>query len=115
MFQSEANFYDDELEKTRKDTGMPPTSCRGFSLQHPHGQKRRRSKKIMRTSYSPKWRGRKIALGTDNGSLILAGMIRVWGKEKAVRYFQQLAKQEPALQAGAPSSRIQCWRAVNFP
>src|SRR5215831_13273069 len=27
-----------------------------------------------------RWRGRKIALGTDNGSLILAGLMRVWGK-----------------------------------
>jgi iron(III) transport system substrate-binding protein len=63
----------------------------------------------------PKWKGRRIALGTDNGSLVLSGLIRVWGREKAVRYFQQLAKQEPALQAGAPSSRIQLLAAGEFP
>jgi iron(III) transport system substrate-binding protein len=64
---------------------------------------------------TPKWKGRKIVLGSDNGSLILSGLIRVWGREKAVRYFQQLAKQEPALQAGAPSSRIQLLAAGEFP
>ena len=63
----------------------------------------------------PKWKGRRIVLGSDNGSLILSGLIRVWGKEKAVRYFQQLAKQEPAIQAGAPSSRIQLLAAGEFP
>jgi iron(III) transport system substrate-binding protein len=63
----------------------------------------------------PKWKGRRIALGSDNGSLILSGLIRVWGKEKAVRYFQQLAKQAPAIQAGAPSSRIQLLAAGEFP
>ena len=64
---------------------------------------------------SSKWKGRKIALGSDNGSLILSGLMRVWGKEKAIRYFQQLAKQEPAIQAGAPSSRIQLLAAGEFP
>src|SRR5262249_37320692 len=46
---------------------------------------------------------------------ILSGLMRVWGNEKAIRYFQQLAKQEPAIQAGAPSSRIQLVAAGEFP
>jgi iron(III) transport system substrate-binding protein len=64
---------------------------------------------------NPKWKGRKIALGSDNGSLILSGLMRVWSREKAIQYFQQLAKQEPAIQAGAPSSRIQLVAAGEFP
>jgi iron(III) transport system substrate-binding protein len=64
---------------------------------------------------TPKWKGRKIVLGTDNGSLVLSGLIRVWGREKAVRYFQQLAKQEPALQAGARRAGFSCLQPGNFP
>ena len=63
----------------------------------------------------PKWKGRKIALGTDNGALILSGLSVAWGKEKAIRYFQQLATQQPAMQAGSPSSRIGLLAAGEFP
>jgi len=62
-----------------------------------------------------KWKGRKIALGSDNGALILSGLMKVWGRDKALGYFKQLAGQEPAIQAGSPSNRIQLLAAGEFP
>jgi iron(III) transport system substrate-binding protein len=41
----------------------------------------------------PKWKGQKIAIDTSAG--ILHALMPVWGKEKAVNYFRQLAAQNP--------------------
>ena len=41
----------------------------------------------------PKWKGQKIAVDTSAG--ILHALMPVWGKEKAVNYFRQLAAQNP--------------------
>ncbi len=63
----------------------------------------------------PKWKGKKIAVGSENGALILAGLMKVWGRDKAVGYFKQLAAQDPVVQAGSPSNRIQLLAAGEFP
>jgi iron(III) transport system substrate-binding protein len=41
----------------------------------------------------PKWKGQKIAIDTSAG--ILHALMPVWGKERAVNYFRQLAAQNP--------------------
>jgi len=41
----------------------------------------------------PKWKGQKIGVDTSAG--ILHALMPVWGKEKAVYYFRQLAAQNP--------------------
>ena len=41
----------------------------------------------------PKWRGQKIGLETSAG--MLHALMPVWGKEKALNYFRQLAAQNP--------------------
>jgi iron(III) transport system substrate-binding protein len=110
----EANFYDDDL-KDKEGYWHTAYVVPWFLGYNTRMVKKDEVPKNYEDLLHPKWQGRKIALGTDNGSLILSGMIRVWGKEKAVRYFQQLAKQEPALQAGAPSSRIQLMAGGEYP
>ncbi len=110
----EATSYDDDL-KDKEGYWHSAYVVPWFLGYNTRMLKRDEAPKSYEDLLQPKWRGRKIALGTDNGSLMLSGLIRVWGKEKAVRYFQQLAKQEPALQAGAPSSRIQLLAAGEFP
>ncbi|HET8579960.1 MAG TPA: extracellular solute-binding protein, partial [Nitrospiraceae bacterium] len=41
----------------------------------------------------PKWKGQKI--GVDASAGILHALMPVWGREKAISYFRQLATQEP--------------------
>lgn len=48
---------------------------------------------------SPKWKGGKISVDTEAYGM-LQGLIRVWGKEKAVSYFKRLAAQDPVLKRG---------------
>ena len=110
----EATFYDDDL-KDKEGYWHAAYVIPWFLGYNTRMVKKDEVPKSYEELLIPKWRGRKIVLGTDNGSLVLSGLIRVWGREKAVRYFQQLAKQEPALQAGAPSSRIQLLAAGEFP
>jgi iron(III) transport system substrate-binding protein len=110
----EAAFYDDDL-KDKEDYWHAAYVIPWFLGYNTGMVKKDEVPKNYEELLQPKWKGRRIALGTDNGSLVLSGLIRVWGREKAVRYFQQLAKQEPALQAGAPSSRIQLLAAGEFP
>ena len=105
----EATFYDDDL-KDKEGYWHAAYVIPWFLGYNTKMVKKDELPKTYEELLNPKWKGRKIALGTDNGSLVLSGLIRVWGKEKAIRYFQQLAKQEPAIQAGAPSSRIQLAR-----
>src|SRR5262249_58590163 len=103
---TEASFYDDDL-KDKEGYWHTAYVIPWFLGYNTKMVKKDDLPKTYEELLNPKWKGRKIALGSDNGSLILSGLMRVWGKEKAMRYFQQLAKQEPAIQAGAPSSRIQ--------
>jgi iron(III) transport system substrate-binding protein len=42
-----------------------------------------------------KWKGQKIAI--DNSAGILHALLPVWGKEKAISYFRQLAAQNPVV------------------
>jgi iron(III) transport system substrate-binding protein len=110
----EAAFYDDDLKD--KEGYWHAAYVIPWFLGYNTGMlKKDEAPKNYEELLQTKWKGRKIALGSDNGSLILSGLIRAWGKEKALRYFQQLAKQEPAIQAGAPSSRIQLLAAGEFP
>ena len=110
----EATFYDDDL-KDKEGYWHTAYVIPWFLGYNTKMVKKEELPKTYEELLNPKWKGRKIALGSDNGSLILSGLMRVWGKEKAIRYFQQLAKQEPAIQAGAPSSRIQLVAAGEFP
>ena len=53
----------------------------------------------------PKWKGKKISMD-DEAFGLLSGLIRAWGKEKAVAYFKKLAAQEPVLMRGN-TNRVQ--------
>jgi len=61
----------------------------------------------------PKWKGKKISLDTE-GYGLFAGLIRAWGREKALSYFNKLAAQEPVLMRGN-TSRIQLVTAGEYP
>jgi len=110
----EAAFYDDDL-KDREGYWHAAYVIPWFLGYNTGMVKKDEVPKNYDELLQPKWKGRKIALGTDNGMLILSGLIRVRGREQALRYFQQLAKQEPAMRAGSPSSRIQLLAAGEFP
>jgi len=61
----------------------------------------------------PKWKGRKISID-DSAYGLLAGLIRAWGKEKAVDYFKKLAAQEPVVMRGN-TNRVQLAMAGEYP
>ena len=62
---------------------------------------------------APKWKGRKISID-DSAYGLLAGLMRAWGKEKAVAYFRKLAAQDPVIQRGN-TNRVQLTMAGEFP
>jgi len=53
----------------------------------------------------PKWKGKKISID-DEAFGLLSGLIRAWGKEKAVDFFKKLAAQNPVLMRGN-TNRVQ--------
>lgn len=53
----------------------------------------------------PKWKGNKISID-DEAYGLLSGLIRAWGKEKAVAYFKKLAAQNPVVMRGN-TNRVQ--------
>ena len=61
----------------------------------------------------PKWKGKKISID-DSAYGFLAGLMRAWGKEKAVEYFKKLAAQEPVVQRGN-TNRVQLTMAGEYP
>ncbi|HVO95626.1 MAG TPA: extracellular solute-binding protein [Terriglobales bacterium] len=61
----------------------------------------------------PKWKGRKISID-DSAYGFLAGLIRAWGKEKAVDFFKRLAAQEPVVMRGN-TNRVQLAMAGEYP
>jgi iron(III) transport system substrate-binding protein len=61
----------------------------------------------------PRWSGRKISIDTEDFGL-LAGLIRAWGKEKAVSYLKKLAAQEPVPMRGN-TNRVQLTAAGEYP
>ncbi len=61
----------------------------------------------------PKWQGKKISID-DSAYGFLAGLIRAWGKEKAVGYFKKLAAQGPVVQRGN-TNRVQLTMAGEYP
>ena len=61
----------------------------------------------------PKWKGKKISID-DSAYGFLAGLIRAWGKEKAVEYFKKFAAQEPVPQRGN-TNRVQLTMAGEYP
>jgi len=60
----------------------------------------------------PKWKGRKISID-DSAYGFLAGLIRAWGKEKAVAYFKKLAAQDPVPMRGN-TNRVQLTMAGEY-
>jgi len=61
----------------------------------------------------PKWKGKKISID-DSAYGLLAGLIREWGKEKAVAYFKKLAAQDPVVMRGN-TNRVQLAMAGEYP
>ena len=61
----------------------------------------------------PKWKGKKISIDNEAFGL-LSGLITVWGKEKAVAYFEKLAAQDPVPMRGN-TNRVQLVMAGEFP
>ena len=61
----------------------------------------------------PKWKGKKISID-DAAYGLLAGLIREWGKEKAIAYFKKLAAQEPVVMRGN-TNRVQLAMAGEYP
>jgi iron(III) transport system substrate-binding protein len=110
----EAAFYDDDV-KNKEGYWHAAYVIPWFLGYHTRMVKKDEVPKTYEELLNAKWRGGKIALGVDNGAIILSGLMRVWGKEKALRYFQQLARQEPSMQRGSPSSRIGLLAAGEFP
>lgn len=111
---AEAAFYDDDV-KNKEGYWHAAYVIPWFLGYHTRMVKKDEVPKTYEELLHPKWRGGKIALGVDNGAIILSGLMRAWGKEKALRYFQQLARQEPSMQRGSPSSRIGLLAAGEFP
>jgi iron(III) transport system substrate-binding protein len=60
----------------------------------------------------PRWKGKKISID-DSAYGLLAGLIRAWGKEKAVSYFRKLAAQEPVPIRGN-TNRVQLTMAGEY-
>jgi iron(III) transport system substrate-binding protein len=60
----------------------------------------------------PKWKGKKISID-DSAYGFLAGLMRAWGKEKAVEYFKKLAAQEPVVMRGN-TNRVQLTMAGEY-
>lgn len=60
-----------------------------------------------------RWKGKKISID-DSAYGFLAGLIRAWGKEKAVEYFKKFAAQEPVPQRGN-TNRVQLTMAGEYP
>lgn len=58
------------------------------------------------------WKGKKISID-DSAYGMLAGLVRAWGKEKAVDYFKKLAAQEPVVQRGN-TNRVQLTMAGEY-
>ena len=110
----EAAFYDDDF-KNKDGYWHAAYVIPWFLGYHTRMVKKDEVPKTYEDLLHPRWKGGKIALGIDNGAIILSGLMRVWGKENTLRYFQQLAKQEPTLQRGSPSSRIGLLAAGEFP
>ena len=52
-----------------------------------------------------KWKGKKNSID-DEAYGLLSGLIRAWGREKAVSYFKKLAAQDPVLMRGN-TNRVQ--------
>lgn len=61
----------------------------------------------------PKWKGGKISID-DSAYGFLIGLIRSWGKEKAVEYFKKLAAQQPSVMRGN-TNRVQMAMAGEYP
>jgi iron(III) transport system substrate-binding protein len=61
----------------------------------------------------PKWKGQKISID-DSAYGLLSGLIRAWGKERAVDYFRKLAAQEPVVVRGN-TNRVQLAMAGEYP
>lgn len=60
----------------------------------------------------PRWKGKKISID-DSAYEFLAGLMRAWGKEKAVAYFKKLAAQEPVVMRGN-TNRVQLTMAGEY-
>jgi len=110
----EAKFYDDDL-KDKDGAWHSAYVVPWFLGYNTKLIKKDEAPKTYPDLLNPKWKGGKIALGSDNGALVLGGLIKLWGRDQAVAYFRQLAAQQPAIQAGSPSNRIQLLAAGEFP
>ena len=60
----------------------------------------------------PRWKGGKISLD-DEAYGLMTGLIRAWGKEKALAFFKKLAAQQPVVQRGN-TNRVQLTMAGEY-
>ncbi len=111
---AEAKFYDEDL-KDKDGYWHSAYVVPWFLGYNTRMVKKDDAPKSYADLLHPKWKGGKIALGSDNGALVLGGLIKLWGRDKAAGYFRQLAAQQPTIQAGSPSNRIQLLAAGEFP
>lgn len=61
----------------------------------------------------PRWKGKKISNDTENFAWF-DGLLKYWGRDKALAYFRRLAAQEQVFQRGS-RGRIQLVMAGEFP
>jgi len=61
----------------------------------------------------PRWKGKKISNDTENFAWF-DGLLKTWGREKALAYFRRLAAQDQVFQRGS-RGRIQLVMAGEFP
>ncbi|HEY7163970.1 MAG TPA: extracellular solute-binding protein [Candidatus Binatia bacterium] len=85
-------IYDDMMDSDGYWTAIyPQPTILGYNTNHV-------KKSEVPRSYSdlldPKWKGKKISVDNDGFGLLL-GLSLAWGKEKAVSYLRQLARNEP--------------------
>lgn len=60
----------------------------------------------------PRWKGGKISLD-DEAYGLMTGLMRTWGKEKALAFFKKLAAQQPVVQRGN-TNRVQLTMAGEY-
>lgn len=60
----------------------------------------------------PRWKGRKISID-DEAYGLMTGLMRAWGKEKALAYFKKLAAQDPVVERGN-TNRVQLTMAGEY-
>ncbi len=111
---SEASFYDDDLKDSAGYWYVVYVNP-WFLGYNTRLVKKGEVPKTYNDLLNLKWKGHKVSIGADDSAILLYGLVTAWGKEKAVRYFQELANQDPAMSRGSHTNRVQLLIAGEFP